>query len=147
MTMLGLVWLLMIVCLIVLNVLLRRLASTLGMGESGLRLVLNLLILFALAGATAYYVLAWDKTSIELAEDSLIVNKGITKRMIAYTNVSSVFVQQNSLGKSYNFGTIQINFLAGEQALTMHHIENVEDLSIELKKRSTLSKQAVTLVG
>lgn len=147
MTMLGLLWVLMITCLIILNVLLRRLASALGLGESGLRLVLNLIILLALGGATAYYVLAWDKVSIELTEDSLVVKKGITKKMIAYTNVSTVLVQQNRLGKTHNFGTIQIIFLAGEQPLTMHTIENIDDLSTQLKKRSTAGKQAVTLVS
>ncbi len=145
MVVLGILWVLLIACLILLNVLLKSLASALGIGETNLRLILNLATLTILGIATMYYVLAWDKVSIELTNDSVVLSKSMIKKMIAYTNISSVIVQQNRLGKIHNFGTIQINFSTGENPLIVHTIENINELSSHIKERSTTSKQTVKI--
>lgn len=140
-TAVAIVWGILIICLIIINILLKSIAELLNIGENNLRLVLNVSVILIFAAATAYSMYFWDKVSVQIAGNSLVLQKGWTKKMISFNNISSVTVTQTHLGKLYNYGTVEISFLMNEQPVSMSTIENPNQLSTEIKEQVAKTTQ------
>ncbi len=140
---LGVILVLLLVCLIIINLALSYLANMVGIERGLLGVLLNLLILVAFGLGAIYYHYSMSKLALYVSDDSFVVQNMFSKKRYALSNLTSVEVKQGPIGNKYNFGTLVANFNSSELPLTIHMLENPQNLSREVKRMSKISSQTV----
>lgn len=119
--------------MVLLNVTLSKILLVLGSGGSGNRLVINALIIVLFLSGTLHYLLTWDKQKIRIKSDFLIIKKGNKSKSYPLGTIDSVYLEQNWLGKIFNYGNIKINLGQDGENLNLSHLEAPNKFISDLK--------------
>ena len=129
----AIVWCSLVFFLILLNITLTKILVILGTGGSGNRIIINALIIILFLGGTLHYLLTWGKEKMKIKDGSLVIEKGNKKKSYSIGSISSVYLEQNWLGKVFNYGDVKINLNEDGEVLSLSHLEAPNKFISDLK--------------
>ncbi len=129
----AIVWCSLVFLLVLLNFTITKILVILGSGGSGNRVIINIVVVILFLMGTLHYLLTWDKEMVKIKEGSLVIKKGNKKRSYSIASISSVYLQQNWLGKIFNYGDVKINLNEDGKVLSLSHLEAPNKFINDLK--------------
>ena len=84
-----------------------------------------------------FRILAYKKETITFYNDKIVVKKGllnISEKTFVFTGVISVDINQSLLGRIFNYGNLEVDFV-GKNDISTKHIKNPRELKTYLESK------------